>query len=212
MLDGILQATINPRRFFRELTTNDRLASRAVIVVLLLTVLSGIVGYFSALPTADLFEGTPFAAITLVTTPLFVAAASFLSWLVYGLLVRIAAGTQVKPWAVTAYSLAPQLFLYTILIVVAALFPVSLPATGINFNDPAAVQQATLEMQQVIAGSVYGRVSQIITYGATLWMLALVYLGVMAAADQRKAIIATVVVALPSLGLIIMPFLLAPVG
>jgi hypothetical protein len=212
MLDGILQVTINPLAFFRALADDGRLASRAIIIVLMLAVLSGVVGYFSVLPTSDAFAGSPFATVALVTAPVSAVIVSFISWLVYGLLVRIGAGMRVKPWAVTAYSLAPQLFLYTLLIVVAALFPVRVPAVAVDFNDPASVQQASEVVQRAVTTSVYGRVSQVVSYLATLWMLVLIYLGVDIAADQRKALIATVLVALPSLGLIVAPLLLAPVG
>lgn len=212
MFDGMVQVLTRPVAFFNALQGNDKLASRAVWVVLLISLMGGVIGYFSALPTAEAFQGSALGSIGLMTAPLFSAVVTFLSWLVYGLIVRMTAGLEVKPWAVVGYSMAPQLILYTLLIVIAALFPVEISILSVDFSNPETIQEASKTVQQEIQRSVYGRSSQIIGYAASLWWIVLIFLGVRAGSTTGKAISSALIAGLLSLGLILLPFLLAPVA
>lgn len=212
MLDGMLQVIINPIAFFRKLTEDDKLASRAIGVVLIIAILAGVFGYFNALPTAEAFANTAFGAFGLITTPISLLVVSFLSWLIYGLLVRMGAGINAKPWAITGYSMSPQLIIYALLILMAVIFPVKLTPVTADFSDPQAFQEATLAIQKEFQNSTFGRASQILSYLSSLWWIVLIYLGVREATDTRKATTSAILVAVPTLLLIIVPYLLSPVG
>jgi hypothetical protein len=212
MLDGMLQVILSPISFFRKLSEDDRLSSRAIGVVLIIALLAGVFGYFTAIPTADAFANTPFGKFGLITTPISLLVVSFLSWLIYGLLVRMGAGINAKPWAIAGYSMSPQLLIYTLLILIAVIFPVKLSPVVADFTDPQAFQEATLAVQKEFQNSTFGRASQILSYIASLWWLVLIFLGVREATGTRKASTATILVAIPTVLLILLPFLFSPVG
>jgi hypothetical protein len=213
MLDGMLQVILNPIAFFRKLVDDDILTSRAFGVVLLVMVLAGIYGYFVAIPTADAIANTPFGAFGLITTPISFVVISLLSWLIFGLLVRMAAGINAKPWAITAYSMSPQLIIYALLIVIAVLFPSKLtPVTIDPTQDPEAFQEAMLSLQKESQQTTFGRTSQILSYLSSLWWVILIYFGVREATDSRKALISALLVGVPTLLLLVLPFLFSPVG
>ena len=210
MFDGILRAITQPGQFFQALQEDDRLAARALWVVALVAVLNGIVGYFSALPTAEAFAGTLLGGVTPVTAPLTAALLTFLSWLVYGLVVRVAAGTAVKPWAIVAYAMSPQVFIYPLVIVIALLFPVEVTPVSADFSQLEAVQETTLQVQREVQASTFGRASQALNLVAVLWWLGLIFVGVRAAAGRNRALVSAALVAALSLGLVFIPLLLTP--
>jgi hypothetical protein len=212
MLDGMLQVILTPVVFFRRLAEDDRLSRGAIGVVLIVAVLAGVFGYFNAIPTADAFANTPFGAFGLITTPISLLVVSFLSWLIYGLLVRMGAGIDAKPWAIAGYSMSPQLIIYALLILVAVIFPVKLSPVTADFSDPQAFQDATLAVQREFQNSTFGRASQILSYLASLWWLVLIFLGVREATGTRKATTATILVAIPTVLIILLPFLFSPIG
>jgi hypothetical protein len=168
-------------------------------------------GYFNALPTADAFANTPFGAFGLITTPITFVVIGFLAWLIYGLLVRMGAGINAKPWAIAGYSMSPQIIIYALLILTAVIFPVKLSPVTADLNDPQAFQEATLAIQKEFQNSTFGRASQILSYLSSLWWVILIYLGVREATDSRKALISAILVGIPTLLLIALPFLLSPV-
>jgi hypothetical protein len=212
MLDGILHVILKPVDFFRKLLDDDKVASRAFGVVLIVMVLAGVYGYFVALPTADAIANTPFGAFGLITTPVSFVVISLLSWLIFGLLVRMAAGISIKPWAITGYSLSPQIIIYALLIILAVLFPVKLsPVTVDPTKEPEAFQEAMISLQQESQQTVFGRASQILSYLSSLWWIVLIFLGVREATDTRKAVISALVVGIPTVLLSLLPFLLSPV-
>jgi hypothetical protein len=211
MLDGIVQVIINPVAFFRKLIEDDRLVSKAFGVVLIVALLAGVFGYFNALPTADAFANTPFGAFSLITTPISLLVVSFLGWLIYGLLVRMGAGLAAKPWAIAGYSMSPQIIIYALLIIVAVLFPTKLTPVTADFSDPEAFQEATLALQKEFQTSTFGRVSQILSWLSSLWWIILIYLGVRELTDSRKALISGLLVGIPTLAILGLPYLLSPV-
>jgi hypothetical protein len=213
MLDVLFKPITSPVAFFRTLKDDDRVVSRAFIVVLLVALLGAVSAYFAALPLADATRGT---LLALAFNPFFAALATvgalFLIWLVYGLLVRITAGMEAKPWAVTAYGMAPQLIISAVLIIVSAFFPATLtPVTG-DLTDPLLVAEASTNLTAELQASFAGRVSTILSYASSLWWLTLIFIGVRETAGQQKAIRATVVVGLVTLAFLVVPFLLSPVS
>jgi hypothetical protein len=213
MLDVLLKPITSPVAFFRTLKDDDRVVSRAFLVVLIVAVLAGIFGYFSALPSADAMRGTPFGGtFSLVIAPVSALFASVIFWLIYGLLVRIPAGMEAKPWAVVGYAMAPQILVYAVLIIIGALFPARLTPISASLSDPQAFQEATFALQREFQGTFFGRASTILSYVSNLWWLALIFIGVRETAGQQKAITATVVVGLVTLLFFVVPFLLSPVG
>jgi Yip1 domain len=213
MLDAISQLFTRPTSFFRILKDDDRVVSRAFVVVLIVSVLGAVFGYFSALPSADAMQGTPFGGtFSLVIAPVSALFASIIFWLIYGLLVRFPAGMDAKPWAVVGYAMVPQILVYAALIIIAALFPPQLAPISADMSDPQAFQEATFALQREFQASFLGRASTILSYASSLWWLVLIFIGVRETADQRKAITATVIVAVVSLAFIAVPFLLSPVA
>lgn len=210
MFDGILRAITRPGQFFQTLQQDDGVAARALLVVLLVAVLNTGVGYFSALPTARAFAGTLLGSVTPVTAPLTAALLSFLSWLVYGLLVRVAAGTTAKPWAITAYAMSPQAIIYPLIIAAALVFPVEVTPIAADVTQLEAAQEATLQVQREVQASTFGRASQVLNLAAILWWLALIFVGVRAAAGVTRAFVSVALVAALSLGLVFVPLLLTP--
>lgn len=212
MLDGMLQVILNPLTFFRKLADDDRLVARAFGVVVIVVLLTGIFGYFSALPTAEAFGNTAFGAFSLIITPVTLLGTSFLSWLIYGLLVRMGAGINAKPWAITAYSMSPQVIIYAVLIILAVLLPVKLTPVTADFTDPQAFQEATLEVQREFQASAFSRASQILGLISSIWWVALIYLGVRELSDSRRALVSALLVGILTLLMIAGPYLLSPVA
>jgi hypothetical protein len=213
MLDDIFKAITNPIALFRKLEDDDRVASRAFVVVLIIAILGAVYGYFSALPSADAMKNTGFGgSFSLVIAPISAFIASFIFWLIYGLIVRMAAGMEAKPWAVVAYSYAPQILIFAVLIMVAALFPPKLTSITASLSDPEAFQGATLELQREFQSSLLGRVGTLLTYVASLWSLVLTFLGVRETVGQQKAVRATIILGLITSAFFVVPFLLSPVG
>jgi hypothetical protein len=213
MFDSMVQVLTRPAAFFRTLKDDDRVVSRAFLIVLLVAVLGAVSAYFAALPLADATRGT---VLALAFNPFFAALATlavlFLSWLVYGLLVRMSAGMEAKPWAVVAYAATPQLLVYAGLIIMSAFFPATItPLTG-DLTDPVVAAEAATSVTAELQASLVGRVSTILSYASSLWWLVLIFIGVRETAGQRKATTATIIVAVISLAFIAVPFLLSPVA
>jgi Yip1 domain len=213
MLDTLLKPITSPVAFFRTLKDDDRVVSRAFLVVLIVAVLGGIFGYFSALPSADAMRGTPFGGtFSLVIAPVSTLFASIIFWLLYGLLVRMTAGMEAKPWAVVGYAVAPQILIYAVLIIIGALFSPKLTPISASLSDPQAFRDATFALQREFQGTLFGRASTLLGYASSLWWLFLIFIGVRETAGQPKAIRATVVIAVLTLAFLIVPFLLSPVS
>ena len=210
MFEGVAQVLVRPTSLFRTLQEDDRLAAKAIWVAVIVSALAGVIGYFNAVPLAEAFAGTPLGGLSLVSAPLFAAVFTFLGWMVYGLIVRMTAGIESKPWAIVGYSMAPQIVLNTLLILIAALFPVQLSAVAVDFSDPDTLQQSTQALQRELQTSFFGRSSQVLGYAATVWWLVLIFLGVREASTTAKAVSSALIVGLLSLGFILVPFLLAP--
>ncbi len=183
------------------------------MVVLIVAVLAAVSAYFSALPLADATRGTPLAiAFNPLISTLVTALVLFLIWLINGLLVRMSAGTEAKPWAVVAYAMTPQLLIFALLIVVNALFPAQLTPVSatVDFSDPAAMQTATTSLTTELQASLANRVTMVLGYVSSLWWLVLIFLGVRETAGQQKAIRATIIVGILTLAFTVLPFLLRP--
>ena len=213
MFEGMLAAITKPKPFFEQLTNDDVLVSRAIWVVLLVCVVAAGAGYFSALPLASVMGDNSIIAVTAVLGgTLGLALTTFLGWLITGLLIRMVAGINIKPWAITGYAMSPQLIIYILFIILAAIFPVTLPELGVDMTtDPSGFNEALVEAQALYAESVYARLTQGLSYLSSLWWIALIFLGVDAAAGRNKAFLATAIIALINLGFIAAPWLLESV-
>lgn len=209
MIDSVAEALTRPGAFFARLQEDERAAQWGVWLVLLVSVLGAVVAYFSALPTAEAFSGSPLGQIGLMAAPVAAFVFSFAAWLVYGLLVRMSAGINVKPWAVVAYSLAPQLILLSLTLVVAALFPVDIAPVAADLGDPEQLQRLSAQVQREVSASVYGRASLALSYLGAFWSLALIFVGVRAGTDTGRAVLSTLLVATLSLGTLLVPYLLS---
>ncbi len=210
MFEGILQAITKPKQLFGRFEEEPKLVSLAFLVILIVSVLTAIVAYLSSLPTADAFPADLFIGqITLISAPIIGVVFTFLAWLIYGLLIRMTAGMDANPWAIAAYASAPQMIILTLLIVLAALFPVDVTAITASPADADAFRAANAQLQQEVQSSLFGRSSQILSYLGVAWQLLLVYLGVNAVSSQAKAIRSTVLVGIFALAFLILPVLLA---
>jgi hypothetical protein len=211
MLDAISQLFTRPASFFRTLKDDDRVVSRAVIVVLVVSLIAAVSAYFSALPLADATRGTALAlAFNPLIATLITLGAIFLLWLIYGLLVRMGAGMESKPWAVTGYAMAPQLLVFALLIVINALFPAQLTPVSatVDFSDPTAIQTATTSLTTELQATLANRVTTVLGYLSSIWWLILIFIGVRETAGQQKAIRATVIVGILIFAFTVVPLLL----
>lgn len=209
MFEGIVQTISNPLAFFRSLQDDDKLAGGAVLVVLLVALLSAGVGYFSALPSTDAFpDDIPFRQFGLIAATLGSVMVTFISWLVNGLLVRMSAGMDSKPWAIVGYAMSPLLIIYLLIIVLAAIFPVNLVPISVGLDDPEAFQQAVQQTQKAYQATIFGRSTQLLGYASSLWWIILIFLGVREAKGTNKAYIAAGLVTLLTLAFTVGPLLL----
>jgi hypothetical protein len=210
MFEAIAQLFTRPASFFKTLNEDDRVVSRAVLVVLTAALLSAVAAYFAALPMADATQGTPLA---LFFNPVFGALISlatfFVLWLITGLLVRMGAGMEAKPWAVTGYALAPQLLIAALLIVVNALLPAQLsPVPSVDLSNPEAIQAATQTLTTELQASPANRITTGLSYLSSAWVIVLTFIGVRETAGQPKAVRATAIVAVVTLLFIVGPLFL----
>jgi hypothetical protein len=210
MFEAIAQLFTRPASFFKTLNEDDRVVSRAVLVVLTAALLSAVAAYFAALPMADATQGTPLA---LFFNPVFGALISlatfFVLWLITGLLVRMGAGMEAKPWAVTGYALAPQLLIAALLIVVNALLPAQLsPVPSVDLSNPEAIQAATQTLTTELQTSPANRITTGLSYLSSAWVIVLTFIGVRETAGQPKAVRATAIVAVVTLLFIVGPLFL----
>ena len=208
MLDGILQVLTNPTAFFRRLNEDKALASQAIWLVLIVSALGAVAAYLSTVPSMEAFgDDYPFARIGLIITPISAFIVGIILWLIYGLLIRIGAGMEAKPWAIASYSLAPSVIITTLILLLAALFPAELTPVSYDLADPDSLQAASLQVQEEYQASLFGQASLILQWVASLWMLLLIFIGVNVAAGQNKAVLSTVLIAIPTLGFLLLPFL-----
>ena len=209
MLDAISGVLVRPVSFFQDLA-EGRGVGGALWVVLLVSLVSAAASYFLGLPFREALVNAPFAA----ATPFITAAAGFFTlfatWLFYGLLVRIGAGMEAKPWAVAGYALAPQLLLNAVLLVVVVAFPIEVTPVDVDVSDAQAFEEANLGVQREVASSVAGVAGQVIGYLGTLWWLVLIFLGVRETAGQQRAVRATFLVGVVAVSFALGSFLFAP--
>ncbi len=211
MFEGMLEVVRKPSQFFRGLANDDQRVGRAFLVVLLVALLTGMSAYLSALPTMDAFLGdNPFVQIGLIAAAVGAPLVTFVWWLMNGLLIRMAAGIEIKPWAIAAYSYTPQIFITALIILIAVLVPPQVSPVAADLSDPIAMQEATMQLQQQIQQSFFGVSSMILGYLATGWFLFLTFVGVREAAGANKAWIAVFLVGAITLGVTLIPFLLQP--
>jgi hypothetical protein len=207
MLEAMTRVIFRPGEFFTELPDNHRLLRGAIWVVLLVAALTALVGYVSTLPQVDAL-GDPFGAfliVGLIMAPLL----TFLAWVVSGLLVRIVAGMEAKPWAVVGYAMTPQIVLLSLLLVVAVLFPPALTPVGVI--SPEELPDAMARMTQEMQTSILGVSTTIITYLGLGWFLALIYLGLAKTTGQpNRALWGALLVAFLNLAPLVVSWLLAP--
>jgi hypothetical protein len=212
MLEGILQSITNPGAFLERLNSDEKLVRRAVWVVLIVSLLAAVGAYLSTLPSIDAFgDANPFGQAGLTISAISALAITFIFWLVNGLLVRMGAGMDAKPWAIAAYALSPQIIIATLLIVLAAFFPAQLTPVSFDASDPEAIREASLRVQKEFQQSLFGRGSLVLNYLGNAWYLLLIFLGVRAAAGTNKAVTSTILVGLLMFAFILLPFLLQPV-
>ena len=209
MTKAIVDVLTRPAGFFRALAAGDKVGG-AVWVVLLVSLVSAAASYFLGLPFREALTTAPFAA----ATPFLTAAAGFftpfITWLFYGLLVRVGAGMEAKPWAVAGYALAPQLVLSAALLVIALAFPIEVTPINVDVSDAQAFDAANARVQREIASSVPGRAGQLTGYLGTFWWLALIFLGVRETAGQRQAVRATFLVGVVAVSFALGSWLFAP--
>lgn len=207
-LKSIPRVLTQPATFFKELAEDDRRKHGAIWVVLLVNLVhaAAVVVYMS--PQANLFPpGSSAASVILVGAGLLTVVSGFIEWLVYGLIVRMTAGMEAKPWAVAGYSTAPLLIVALLVFLTALLFPMDvLPLS--NYADP----QFRAEAQATIQQSLGGRIIAVLTYLYAVWHFALIFIGVREVTGMPHRAVRTVVV----LGLlygarIIIPWLMTPV-
>ena len=209
MLSAISKVLTNPVSFFRDLAREDRVGS-AIWVVLLVSLVSGAASYFLGLPFQEALERAPFAALTPILTAVAGFFTPFITWLFYGLLVRVGAGMAAKPWAVAGYALAPQLVLGALLLVIVVAFPTEVTPVNVDVSDAQAFEAANARVQREISSSVAGRAGQLIGYLGTLWWIALIFLGVRETANQQQAIRATFLVGIVAASFAVGSFIFAP--
>ena len=209
MLDAIAGVLTRPMRFFQGLAEGHRV-SGALWVVLSVSLVSALASYFLGLPFQEALTGAPFAAATPIITAIAGFTTPFVTWLFYGLLVRIGAGMEAKPWAVAGYALTPQLLLNTVLLVVVVAFPIDVTPVNIDVNNAQAFEEANLQVQREIEASVAGRVGQGMGYLGTLWWVVLIFLGVRETAGQRGAVRATFLVGIVAVSFVLGSLLFAP--
>ena len=193
MLNAVSGVLTRPTQLFRELAEGHRVDG-AIWVVLLVSLLSAATGYFLGLPFRAALETAPFAVITPVLTSAAAFFTPIITWLFYGLLVRIGAGMEAKPWAVAGYALAPQLVLNALLLAVLVAFPISVSPVTVDVSDAQAFDAANARVQREIGSSLAGRAAQGIGYLGTLWWIVLIFLGVRETANERQAVRATFLV------------------
>jgi len=207
MFEAMTRVIFRPGEFFTELPDNHRLLRGAIWVVLLVAALTALVGYVSTLPQVDAL-GDPFGAFLifgLIMAPLL----TFLAWVVSGLLARIVAGMEAKPWAVVGYAMTPQIVLLSLLLVVAALFPPALTPVGVI--SPEELPDTMARMTQEMQTSLLGVSTTIITYLGLGWFLALIYLGLAKTTGQpNKALWGALLVAFLNIAPLAVSWLLAP--
>lgn len=210
MFEAMARVLFRPGEFFAQLPDTPGVVAKAIWVVLLVAVLTGAVGYVSALPQVDaLGDALPFAGAILLSGVIVAPLFTFLGWVVNGLLARIAAGMDAKPWAVVGYAMTPQIVLNTVLLVIAALFPPAI--TPIGDVQPEALPDALAAMTAEVQASALGVSSTISGYLALGWFLALVYLGLAKTTGlPQRALLGVGLIAAFNLALVVVPWLLAP--
>lgn len=211
MFEAMARVIFRPGEFFAELPDNPRQAAGAIWVVLLVAAVTTVVGYVSALPQVDaLGDDMPFGGAILIGGLIVAPLLTFLGWVVSGLLARIVAGMEAKPWAVVGYAMTPQIVLLSLLLVIAALFPPTITPIG-SAASPEALQEALGRVTQEVQASTLGVSTTIITYLGLGWFLALIYLGLAKTTGRsNKALWGVILVGILNLAPLVVPWLFAP--
>lgn len=210
MLDAIARVITSPAGFFSDLGENKKIPG-AIWVVLLTTLISAVTAYFLSAPQSDAFGAdSAFTGIGLIIGVGGVVIVSLISWLLLGLIVRMSAGMDAKPWAVVGYSFVPQLLVSIIAIVIAALFPIEVTPITVTPSEPEAFQEALRSLTEEIQSSVLGRSNQFLGYLATAWGVLLIFIGVRETTqNQARATRSAVIVGLIYAAIFLLPWLLA---
>lgn len=208
MFDIVRRIFIRPVDFFRELAEDERKKERAVWVVLLVILVHAAAMLAFALPQARLFPPGSVAATTMLVSAAVLAGISvFLGWVIDGLVVRMTAGMEAKPWAVAGYSTAPWLVASLLMLLAAVLFPVDLVPLD-SYDDP----RRWAEMQAAVQQSVSGRIIAILTYLQAIWYFVLIFIGVRETTRMRhRAARAVTVLVLIYFARIVLPTFFTPV-
>ncbi|MDZ7704643.1 MAG: YIP1 family protein [Trueperaceae bacterium] len=199
----------NPVAFYRDMA-EGAWADGAIWMVLLVSLVGAVSTYAVTLPQLQAFgEDAALGPFLLWSAVIFAFFASFIGWLVLGLVVRMTAGMDAKPWAVVAYAAAPRLVLELIpaavvLLVSVEVTPIEAAPDGEGFSD------ALLRLQQEVGSSPVGITSLITTYLARAWQLALIYIGLRETSDASKALRSVVVIALLYGFVLAFPWLFGP--
>ena len=209
MLNATSSVLTSPVRFFRDLAEGDKVGG-AIWVVLLVSLVSAAASYFLGLPFREALTTAPFAAMTPFLTAVVGFVTPLITWLFYGLLVRIGAGMEAKPWAVAGYGVAPQLLLNAVLLVIVVAFPIEVTPVNVDVSDAQAFDEANLELQREIETSTAGRAGQVLGYLGTFWWVVLIFLGVRETAGQRQAVRATFLVGVVAASFALGSWLFAP--
>lgn len=209
MLKRLGRILYNPVAFYREMA-EGAWADGAIWMVLLVSLVGAVSTYAVTLPQLQAFgEDAALGPFLLWSAVIFAFFASFIGWLVLGLVVRMTAGMDAKPWAVVAYAAAPRLMLE--LIPAAVVLLVSVEVTPIEVApDAEGFQEALLRLQQEVSGSAVGVTSLVTTYLARAWQLALIYIGLRETSSASKALRSVIVIALIYGFILLFPWLFGP--
>ncbi len=190
-----MQTLTNPALFFRQFDTAEPRVRRAYQVVFFITALSLIASVLVVLPIAKALSD--FRQLILIAATLLTIVSSVGGWLVTGLLIRWSAGVHSQAWAVSAYSMTPNLITLPLLIVVAIFFAPTLPPLELDLENPEVISQQLEVVSSSYSESLLGFASQIsAAYVATVWQLLLIFVGVKERVGIKKALLATSLVAL----------------
>jgi hypothetical protein len=210
VFQAILRVLTRPIPFFHALGQDASLARWAAGVALLVSALSALSAYTFNLPQRDAFGAdSAFAAFAIGFAVFSAALLVLVRWLVFGLLVRVTAGMDARPWAVIGYSLAPYGLIAIVTTVVALSSPATVTPIQVPLDDPAALQAASAQLTQELADSPAGRVNAFLSLIGLGWFLALVYLGVReTTGNPGSAAKSVIALALVHLALLFVPLLL----
>lgn len=210
MFNAIAQVITRPSEFFAALGEDESLARWALPVVLLTTMASALATYLLLLPQQDAFgPDTQIGAFAVQVRVFGTAIIYFLGWLVFGLVIRMAAGIQARPWAVAGYATVPALLFSLVTAAIAVAAPAEVgPVTDIT--DEQVLQEELTRIEQETQESLPGRANALLSIVGIAWYMALIYIGVKGTTGSPgSAIRATSFIAIVYLLVLMVPWLLA---